>query len=190
MKREPFSQESVRISSPKRKKEKQEFLAQKPKDTSCLFKEDVKENLLVIETWDQAVFNVPGVDLIEYSWKMFGKLGFIETFSISPEKFLNFSWELRWHYDKRENPFHNFYHGFAVAQSIYYLISQTSISKIISDDLMKFTLLFSGLCHDVSHTGRNNAFEANTLSKKAIRYNDKSVSPRLSFIDSVWLSCP
>ncbi len=40
----------------------------------------------------------------------------------------------------------------------------------------KISLLFSGLCHDVGHTGRNNTFEINTNSKLAIKYNDKSVN--------------
>ena len=43
------------------------------------------------------------------------------------------------------------------------------------DDLEQFTLLFSALGHDVSHTGRTNAFEVATLSKLAIKYNDESV---------------
>jgi hypothetical protein len=38
-----------------------------------------------------------------------------------------------------------------------------------------FALVFSGLCHDVGHTGFNNDFEIKTLSKKALRWNDKSV---------------
>lgn len=39
----------------------------------------------------------------------------------------------------------------------------------------KFALMLSGLCHDVSHTGRTNIFEINSLSNLAIRYHDKSV---------------
>lgn len=39
----------------------------------------------------------------------------------------------------------------------------------------KMALTFSALCHDVSHTAHNNAFEMNSYSKLAIRYNDKSV---------------
>jgi calcium/calmodulin-dependent 3',5'-cyclic nucleotide phosphodiesterase len=37
------------------------------------------------------------------------------------------------------------------------------------------TLLLSGLCHDISHTGRTNTFEINSLSNLAIRYHDRSV---------------
>ena len=41
--------------------------------------------------------------------------------------------------------------------------------------LEKFAFIFSGLCHDVAHTGHNNVFEMNSLSKLALRYHDKSV---------------
>ena len=56
-----------------------------------------------------------------------------------------------------------------------YLISLLpSISGFISI-FDKIALIFAGLCHDVSHTAHNNAFEMSSFSKLAIRYNDKSV---------------
>ena len=39
-----------------------------------------------------------------------------------------------------------------------------------------FVNVFSGLCHDVGHTGRTNSFEIASRSKKALTYNDLSVS--------------
>lgn len=39
----------------------------------------------------------------------------------------------------------------------------------------EFSLVFSGLCHDVSHRAKTNAFEVNTMSKLALRYHDQSV---------------
>ena len=47
--------------------------------------------------------------------------------------------------------------------------------KNILNNLQKFSLIISGLCHDVGHTGRTNIFEINSQSKLAIRYNDRSV---------------
>jgi len=38
------------------------------------------------------------------------------------------------------------------------------------NDLDRFTLIFSGLCHDVNHTGKTNLFEISRQSKLAIRY--------------------
>ena len=43
------------------------------------------------------------------------------------------------------------------------------------NNLQLFALIFGALCHDVSHRGRTNIFEINSLSNLAIRYHDKSV---------------
>lgn len=56
----------------------------------------------------------------------------------------------------------------------YLITLLPSISDLISI-FDKTALTFSGLCHDVSHTAHNNAFEMSSFSKLAIRYNDKSV---------------
>lgn len=37
-----------------------------------------------------------------------------------------------------------------------------------------FVNVFSGLCHDVGHTGFTNAYEIASNSKKAMIYNDRS----------------
>ena len=42
-------------------------------------------------------------------------------------------------------------------------------------ELWTISLIFSGLCHDLNHTGFSNLFEINSLSKLARMYNDKSV---------------
>ena len=56
----------------------------------------------------------------------------------------------------------------------FYFIENTSIANYLND-LEKFALIFSGLCHDVSHRGYTNNFEINSYSKLTIRYHDKSV---------------
>lgn len=56
-----------------------------------------------------------------------------------------------------------------------YLLSFLPSIKDLIPLFDKMALTFSGLCHDVSHTAHNNAFEMNSFSKLAIRYNDKSV---------------
>lgn len=43
------------------------------------------------------------------------------------------------------------------------------------EPLQQFCLVFSGLCHDVDHTGKLNLFEINSESKLALRYNDRAV---------------
>lgn len=56
-----------------------------------------------------------------------------------------------------------------------YMISHSTKAKLYLNDTRKFSLVLSGLCHDVSHTARTNIFEVNSMSKLAIRYHDRSV---------------
>lgn len=57
-----------------------------------------------------------------------------------------------------------------------YAFMQKTKAKKYFNSLESFGLIFSGFCHDVSHTGHNNDFEKNSLSKLALRYHDKSVN--------------
>ena len=56
-----------------------------------------------------------------------------------------------------------------------FMFTDTTSVKLYFSELEKFALIFSGLCHDVSHRGYTNNFEILSYSKLAIRYNDKSV---------------
>merc|ERR1712048_74339 len=42
-------------------------------------------------------------------------------------------------------------------------------------NLQLFSLLVGAVIHDVGHPGYNNAFQSNSLSQKALTYNDNSV---------------
>jgi len=43
-----------------------------------------------------------------------------------------------------------------------YMLAFHTKAKEILEPLQLFTLVFSGLCHDVNHTAKNNAFEIST----------------------------
>jgi cAMP-specific phosphodiesterase 4 len=77
-------------------------------------------------------------------------------------------------YDKRSNPFHNYNHGVSVMQSCHFMVSTRAVRQLLSE-LSRFSLIVSGLCHDVNHTGRSNAFEISSRGKLAVLYHDKSV---------------
>ena len=55
-----------------------------------------------------------------------------------------------------------------------YLISSLQENQKIFTNHEFFAIVFSGLCHDVGHTGFTNSFEIASQSKKALIYNDKS----------------
>ncbi|KAL4472006.1 hypothetical protein ABPG72_018508 [Tetrahymena utriculariae] len=113
-------------------------------------------------------------DKIRYAWSMFHLAGFMDKLKIDKDVFFKFLQLLQLKYDKRQNPFHNFQHAIAVSHATYFFINAKFLARYL-DYLEQFTLLFSSLGHDVSHTGRTNAFEVATLSKLAIKFNDESV---------------
>ncbi|KAM9448848.1 high affinity cGMP-specific 3',5'-cyclic phosphodiesterase 9A isoform 4-T4 [Salvelinus alpinus] len=110
---------------------------------------------------------------------MYTDLDFIATFNIEPEVLHQFLYEV---YKRYNNiPFHNFKHCFCVTQMMYGLIWLTDLkSKIDSIDLL--TMLTSAVCHDLDHTGYNNAYQVtyltttdiNARTELALRYNDIS----------------
>lgn len=60
-----------------------------------------------------------------------------------------------------------------------YLLANTPKTRQVLTPFKMFTIIFSGLCHDVGHTGFSNLFEIASHSKKAITYNDNSVTNSL-----------
>lgn len=106
-------------------------------------------------------------DLLKYN-------NFMDKYSITDQKLVNFMWSCNYYYSRKKNPFHNFYHGVTVCHSVNYFMHKVpKLSEILSDD-EKYGVLIAALGHDLDHRGRNNAFEVNTRSKLALRYNDSS----------------
>ena len=81
---------------------------------------------------------------------------------------------IRHEYNKRENTFHNFVHGATVMHGCYTLSKTDNVSAHLNI-VMRFAMVFSGLVHDVDHTGKTNLYEINMRSKLATLYNDRSV---------------
>ena len=48
------------------------------------------------------------------------------------------------------------------------------VNKLL-DEFELFSLLLSGLCHDIDHTGRTNLFEIKSFSRLSLKYHDQSV---------------
>lgn len=61
-----------------------------------------------------------------------------------------------------------------VCHGAFYFIKSKCLTEYF-DEIDNFSLLFSGLCHDVDHTGRTNGFEVASYSQLAIKHNDESV---------------
>ncbi|XP_077392464.1 high affinity cGMP-specific 3',5'-cyclic phosphodiesterase 9A isoform X3 [Festucalex cinctus] len=102
---------------------------------------------------------------------MYTDLDFVATYNIEPEVLQQFLFEVYRRYNNI--PFHNFKHCFCVTQMMYGLIWLTDLrSKMDSIDLL--IMLTSAVCHDLDHTGYNNAYQINARTELALRYNDIS----------------
>ncbi|XP_043988399.1 high affinity cGMP-specific 3',5'-cyclic phosphodiesterase 9A isoform X3 [Gambusia affinis] len=102
---------------------------------------------------------------------MFTDLDFISSFNIEPEALQHFLFEVYRRYNNI--PFHNFQHCFCVTQMMYGLIWLTDLrNKLENIDLL--TMMTSAVCHDLDHTGYNNAYQINARTELALRYNDIS----------------
>ncbi|KAJ0005731.1 hypothetical protein NQD34_015625 [Periophthalmus magnuspinnatus] len=102
---------------------------------------------------------------------MYTDLDLITTFNMEPEVLQQFLFEVYRRYNNI--PFHNFKHCFCVTQMMYGLIWLTDLrSHMDSIDLL--IMLTSAVCHDLDHTGYNNAYQINARTELALRYNDIS----------------
>jgi len=72
------------------------------------------------------------------------------------------------------NYFHNFQHAVNVLQMTWLLLNETNIIQKLSQNVL-LGLLIAALCHDIDHPGNTNSYEINSMSKRAIIYNDMSV---------------
>ncbi|XP_041926050.1 high affinity cGMP-specific 3',5'-cyclic phosphodiesterase 9A [Alosa pseudoharengus] len=102
---------------------------------------------------------------------MYVDLDFISTFNIELEVLQQFLYEVYRRYNNI--PFHNFKHCFCVTQMMYGLIWLTDLRSTM-DSIDLLTLLTSAVCHDLDHTGYNNAYQINARTELALRYNDIS----------------
>jgi len=75
----------------------------------------------------------------------------------------------------RDNPFHNWSHGFSCFQMIYYQLYFWAAASTKFTTLDVLGLLIASLCHDVDHPGFTNAFLIEAANPLALRHNDISV---------------
>ncbi|CAK89274.1 unnamed protein product (macronuclear) [Paramecium tetraurelia] len=110
-------------------------------------------------------------------WSMLERNNFNQMFALPQDKLINFLIEMESQYNMNNNPYHNFDHGVAVMQAVNCFIKSLTnqLDQQFFNNITKFCLLLSALCHDVAHTGKTNAYEANSISQLAIRYHDKVI---------------
>jgi hypothetical protein len=75
----------------------------------------------------------------------------------------------------RPNPYHNWRHAMGAVHCTVMLLERSSASWRTLSQLDRLAALLAALAHDVDHRGRTNAFESNSLSDLALRYNVDAV---------------
>lgn len=75
----------------------------------------------------------------------------------------------------QKNPFHSFYHGFAVCQLIYVVSERNSRFNRYLTDEEEGILLVGALGHDINHPGVNNGFLINAHHALAKQFNNAAV---------------
>mmetsp|Transcript_82851 Transcript_82851/g.208697 ORF Transcript_82851/g.208697 Transcript_82851/m.208697 type:complete len:685 (-) Transcript_82851:82-2136(-) len=97
----------------------------------------------------------------------------VDRCRVSPERLRNWAWASQRHY--RDNPYHNWFHGFSVFQHCYHQLVVALVQRSKPRYLDVFGLLIAALCHDFDHPGFTNSFLVEVEDELAIRYNDMSV---------------
>ena len=70
----------------------------------------------------------------------------------------------------------HFRHAFAVTHIAWLFLAESATLRTrLLTEADWLALLLSALCHDLEHPGTTNAFQVNTGSALAVRYNDASV---------------
>jgi len=112
------------------------------------------------------------MDLVIYTYFMFTDIFNFDNLKINLNSFYNCVIDISKKYNN--NPYHNFQHAVTVTHFIYLIIKTVHLDKYLSKYKL-FSLLFSGLVHDIDHPGTDNLFEANKKSFLSLQYNDKSI---------------
>ncbi len=104
---------------------------------------------------------------------LFQSLNLFET-TLTYKNFESFLQKVKLGY--LDNPYHNSLHAADVLQTCSVFFKKGSILEGLElNQLDQSVFIISALLHDISHPGLSNSYQINTMSKLALKYNDKSV---------------
>uniref|UniRef100_A0A5F9D9V2 Phosphodiesterase n=1 Tax=Oryctolagus cuniculus TaxID=9986 RepID=A0A5F9D9V2_RABIT len=96
------------------------------------------------------------LELVKCGIQMYYELGVVRKFQIPQEVLVRFLFSVSKAY--RRITYHNWRHGFNVAQTMFTLL-MTGKLKSYYTDLEAFAMVTAGLCHDIDHRGTNNLYQ-------------------------------
>lgn len=77
----------------------------------------------------------------------------------------------------RNNPYHNWYHGFSVMHAAFLILATTPAGNFLPY-IETFATLIAALCHDIDHPGHGNGYEMDSKSALALCHSDDAVLER------------
>uniref|UniRef100_A0A7N4PSJ3 Phosphodiesterase n=1 Tax=Sarcophilus harrisii TaxID=9305 RepID=A0A7N4PSJ3_SARHA len=96
------------------------------------------------------------LELVKCGIQMYYELGVVKKFQIPQEVLVRFLYSVSKGY--RRITYHNWRHGFNVAQTMFTLL-MTGKLKSYYTDLEALAMVTAGLCHDIDHRGTNNLYQ-------------------------------
>ncbi|XP_037926477.1 probable 3',5'-cyclic phosphodiesterase pde-5 isoform X2 [Hermetia illucens] len=133
-----------------------------------LLQEGLPETIPDIDTVRFNSFQISDMEKVKYTTYMFIDLFGLSKFDV--KTLLRFSLTIKKNY--RRVPYHNWTHGFSVANTMYTIIRKT---KDVFRPVEKLALFIGSLCHDLDHRGKNNKFMLDTASPLAAIYSTSTM---------------
>eukprot|EP01116_Phalansterium_solitarium_P017504 TRINITY_DN4328_c0_g1_i1.p1 TRINITY_DN4328_c0_g1~~TRINITY_DN4328_c0_g1_i1.p1 ORF type:complete len:758 (+),score=285.67 TRINITY_DN4328_c0_g1_i1:3227-5500(+) len=130
-----------------------------------------------VDDWDFDIFQVAELTnnrpLFFVAYSLFQQHDLMRAFQIDDNNMRRFLAVIEEGYEA-SNPYHNAVHAADVLQTLNYMIVHGGLNKYMTQ-LDIFASLIAAIIHDYEHPGLNNAYQINTSSELAVRYNDRSV---------------
>ncbi|MEE6460330.1 hypothetical protein FKM82_000923 [Ascaphus truei] len=105
-------------------------------------------------------FDCTEIELVKCGIQMYYELGVVKKFQIPPEALVRFMYAMKKGY--RKVTYHNWRHGFNVAQTMFTLLMTGKLKRYYTD-LEAFAMVTAGFCHDIDHRGTNNLYQMKSL---------------------------
>lgn len=111
-------------------------------------------------------------ELVEYIHGVFEREGSALALGVDCETLRRLIGRVGRHY--HENPYHNFHHAADTVNTMAWMVTRPVMQRELPHE-HRFALLLAALVHDVEHPGTNNAWEVQTGSELAQKYENTAV---------------
>uniref|UniRef100_A0A452IHR8 Phosphodiesterase n=1 Tax=Gopherus agassizii TaxID=38772 RepID=A0A452IHR8_9SAUR len=101
-------------------------------------------------------FKYTELELVKCGIQMYYELGVVKKFQIPQEVLVRFMYSVSKGY--RKITYHNWRHGFNVAQTMFTLLMTGKLKRYYTD-LEALAMVTAALCHDIDHRGTNNLYQ-------------------------------